>query len=76
MPLLSAIYTDPPVNFTPTFDPETTDYYANVPHNLHSVRVWGVAMSCRCEARSSTKHGSSRFVLDFFPTASISFLSV
>lgn len=62
MPLLSAIYTDPPVNFTPTFDPETTDYYANVPHNLHSIRVWGVAMSCRCEARSNTKHGSSRFV--------------
>ncbi|PIK48599.1 putative cadherin-like and PC-esterase domain-containing protein 1 isoform X2 [Apostichopus japonicus] len=52
MPLLSAIYTHPPLNLTPTFDPENTDYYTNVPHDILSVRVWGVAMSCSCEARA------------------------
>ncbi|PIK58816.1 putative cadherin-like and PC-esterase domain-containing protein 1 isoform X2 [Apostichopus japonicus] len=59
MPLLSAIYTHPPLNLTPTFDPENTDYYTNVPHDILSVRVWGVAMSCSCEARAFNKFGMS-----------------
>ena len=54
------LFSEPPLNFTPMFNKETTDYYATVPHDVLLIKVWGFAKSCNCEARLDDKYGLSR----------------
>ena len=60
MPYLHGFMTDPSLNFTPTFNLTTSEYYASVPYDLYLVRVWAWTVSCYSEARMEEKYGLSR----------------
>ena len=60
---ITGIYTEPPMNITPPFQPHVTDYYVTVPYDLFLIKVWSFASSCSCEARLDGKYGLSRYII-------------
>ncbi|KAM7309234.1 cadherin-like and PC-esterase domain-containing protein 1 [Ixodes scapularis] len=60
MPYLSHIVTEPAVRLQPAFNPQRSEYWANVSYDLVLLKVWGLALHCGSEVRVDDKYAPPR----------------
>ncbi|KAI8483516.1 Cadherin-like and PC-esterase [Branchiostoma belcheri] len=60
MPYLSGVFTEPKLEFSPSFSPLVAEYHVTVPYDTLLIKVWAFATSCDAEARLEEKDGLAR----------------
>ncbi|XP_044279052.1 cadherin-like and PC-esterase domain-containing protein 1 isoform X2 [Varanus komodoensis] len=59
LPYIRQIFTSPPLDLNPIFDPKIKEYYSEVPFDVVTVKIRAEPVNCQCDVHLDEKKGPS-----------------